>query len=330
VTATTRAGRRRRRALTWALHTEVDLDHVNLHLAALEEAGLLGIAEQDGRATVYLPARDDRLPLPGRWERVPERDWNEVWKDGIEPVRAGRFVIVAPWLPHDPAEAGVIVVEPGQAFGTGHHETTSGCLLALQEFDLTARRVLDVGTGTGVLAICAARLGAEVVAVDTDPLAVQAATENSARNRVPVDVRPGSLDAVEGERFDVIVANLDTTTLCALAPRLAAALAAGGAIVASGMSLEHHSQAVTALRAAGLAVGVRAGREWVVLVARLVGSPEGLRAPAGPEPPRQPQAPRTGPGKDRGTGARGPAPLFRPLLASPVHPRCCVRPATET
>jgi ribosomal protein L11 methyltransferase len=265
--------------VSWALHTDLDLDAVNLHLGELEEAGLQGIVEQDGRSTIYLPARVDGLALPGRWELVPRRDWNELWRRGLEPVTVGAFVIVPPWRAHDPLEGreeaggraehgelNEIVIEPGQAFGTGHHETTAGCLAALQELELRGRRVLDVGTGTGVLAICAARLGAEVVAVDTDPLAVEAATANAARNAVAVTVLHGSVGVAAARRYDVVVANLDTATLSALAAELGSALTAGGTLVASGVSLERWAEAADALVAAGVEVRVRLGNQWAVLV----------------------------------------------------------------
>lgn len=258
-----------RRAATaaWALHTDVSLDDVNLHLAALEDAGLLGAVEEDGKATVYLPAPVE-LALAGRWEPVGDRDWNEAWKAGLEPVTVGAVTIIPPWRPPPEASGAVLVIEPAQAFGTGHHETTTGCLAALQELDLAGRRVLDVGTGTGVLALAAVRLGAgTVVAVDTDPLAVTAARGNAARNSLPLDVRVGSVEAAGSAPYDVVVANLDTATLTRVAVQLAAALAADGTLVVSGVGVERQAQALAALQGAGLAVAARPGREWTVLVA---------------------------------------------------------------
>lgn len=255
---------------TWALDTDLDLDAVNLHLPALEEAGLLGIVEEDGTATAYFPERVGDLPLAGLWREVPDVDWHAAWRERLEPVRVGPLVITPPWK----AAAGdhVVVIEPGQAFGTGHHETTTGCLAALCELPLAGRRVLDVGTGSGVLAIAAARLGAaEVIAVDTDPVAVAAATANARANGVAVAVRQGSVAAASGERFDAVTANLDTATLVTLAPQLVAALAPGGTLVASGVSIERHSEAVAALAAAGVTALARPGREWVVLSARRAG-----------------------------------------------------------
>ncbi|CAN5147195.1 50S ribosomal protein L11 methyltransferase [soil metagenome] len=262
---------------TWALRTGVDLDTVNVHLEALEAAGLLGITEEDGRATVWLPERVAGLPVSGEWEAVPDADWHAQWKARLEPVEVGSLRIVPPWKarPHGEGSAidgGIdLIIEPAQAFGTGHHETTAGCLAALCELDLVLASVLDVGTGTGVLAIAAARLGAAtVVAVDTDPLAVAAATDNASANDVRVDVRLGSVHEVHG-RFDLVLANLDTATLSSLAPALVARLAARGALIASGVAVERRSEAVAAFAAAGLPVWDRAGGEWVVLVGSATG-----------------------------------------------------------
>lgn len=255
---------------TWVLHTDVGLDELNVHLVALEQAGMLGAVEQDGRASAYFARRPAALPVPGRWEQLAEQDWSERWKAGLEPVRVGALVVTPPWLATGGADE--IVIEPAQAFGTGHHETTAGCLAALQERRLAGARVLDVGTGSGVLAIAAARLGAAaVIAVDTDPLAVDAAASNAAANRVRVDVRPGSAQDVDGQ-FGTVLANLDTATLCALAGTLAARLGPDGILIASGVSNERAGEALAALRAAGLDTTERAGAEWTMLTARLMAS----------------------------------------------------------
>jgi ribosomal protein L11 methyltransferase len=250
----------------WALRTNLDLEALNVHLDALEAAGLLGIVEEDGAATAYLPARVDGLPVAGRWEPVADVDWVAHGRRHARTVRIGPLVVAPPWLAA--GEADPIVIDPGQAFGTGDHETTAGCLAALCELGVQGRSVIDVGTGTGVLAIAAARLGARrVVAVDTDPLAVDAARHNAGANGVLVEVRQGSADAL-AEPFDVVVANLDTDTLRALADVLVARLAPGGTFIASGVSLERSDEAVEAFAAAGLRVLARPGREWVVLTGR--------------------------------------------------------------
>ena len=253
--------------MTFAFRTAVSMDEANVRLAHVDS--ILGMSEEDGRTTVYLPHRVDDLGLDGEWEELADRDWNESWKRGIEPVTVGRVTVIAPWLASPPDADVVLVIEPAQAFGTGHHETTTGCLGALQELELAGRSVLDLGTGTGVLALAAARLGAgRVVGVDTDPIAVATAAENARRNGVALDVRLGSVEAVAGEAFDVVVANLDTNTLHMVAGGLVAAIAPGGTLIASGVGLERSDEAVGLLAGAGLAAVARPGREWVVLLGR--------------------------------------------------------------
>ena len=250
---------------SWALHTTASLDEANLHLQALEQAGLLGITEINGAATVYLSARADDLPITGRWERVEERDWNAEWKASIRPIVVGAIQILAPWHPVAVDPGITLVIEPAQAFGTGHHETTTACLAALQRLDLQGKSVLDVGTGTGVLALAAKALGAaDVVGVDTDPLAVEAANGNAQSNDLPLEIRLGSIDVV-GRSFDVVVANLDTDTLSRLAVPLAAAITPGGLLIGSGVSNERVEQAVAALSGAGVDVTAQPGVEWALL-----------------------------------------------------------------
>lgn len=253
--------------MTWVLRTALSMDELNLHLPAMEAAGLLGLEEQDGVASAYFPERAE-LAVPGQWEPVPDRDWNEEARRHLTAVRVGGLLVTPPWITESPAAALRVVIDPAQAFGTGHHETTTGCLAALQEIDLRGRGVLDVGTGSGVLAIAAALLGAgPVVAIDNDPLAVEAAGQNAAANGVAIDARLATPDEVDGT-FDVVIANLDTRTINLVARDLAARLAPDGTLVASGVSVPRMDEGVGALEAAGLVVWTRPGQEWVLLSAR--------------------------------------------------------------
>ena len=249
-----------------------------------EHAGGVAIEEDGaGQGTlslrVYLP-RDARLPARSRALRralshldlsqpltvlrgrtVHEEDWANAWKRHFHVQRVGRLVIRPRWRRYR-ARAGeaVITLDPGMAFGTGQHPTTRMCLLALQE-RVTARwRILDLGAGSGILAIAAALLGAsEVVALDTDPLAVDIARANVGANGVEdrVSVAEGSLggawplDGAWERQFDCVVANISSATIIELAEELVGALAAGGLGIAGGISEERVDACRSALEHAG-------------------------------------------------------------------------------
>jgi ribosomal protein L11 methyltransferase len=164
-------------------------------------------------------------------------------------------------------DAITIALDPGMAFGTGLHPTTQQCLEAVSYLDLEGLRVLDVGTGSGILAIAAAKRGArEVVGVDTDPLAVRAARENAEANRVAVAVHEGSAAEVEGT-FDVVLANLVGPVLVDVAPHLRARLATSGSLVSAGITTLAERDVLAAFVAEGLGVVDRDERaDWVRLI----------------------------------------------------------------
>jgi ribosomal protein L11 methyltransferase len=228
--------------------------------------------------------------------QVAEEDWANAWKEHFQVHRVGkRTVIVPTWreyqsLPDDV----VITLDPGMAFGTGLHPTTRLCLVALEERVRPGQSILDLGTGSGILAIAAARLGAgSVVALDTDAVAVQAARANMAANSVRETVRvdqgtlgtggrPAHLDRRSPDRrpapvlpasrpatFDLIVANIIAQALVDLAPALGAALAPGALLIVSGIINEREADVAAALAAQGLTVEDRKTEgEWVLLMAR--------------------------------------------------------------
>ena len=180
-----------------------------------------------------------KLPeLPAhRVEPLEDRDWAREWLKDFKPMRFGRRLWVCPtgYAPPDPAAVNLLL-DPGLAFGTGTHATTALCLEWLDGAALTGREVIDYGCGSGILAIAAARLGAKrVQAVDNDPQALTATRDNAARNGVE-----GLIDVFMPESFpaqaaDVLLANILAGPLMQLAPRLAALVKPGGALVLSGI-----------------------------------------------------------------------------------------------
>jgi ribosomal protein L11 methyltransferase len=198
---------------------------------------------------------------------VDDQDWLEAWKASITSIRVGAFLVHPTWSGARDADAIPIALDPGMAFGTGLHPTTQQCLEAVSSLRLDGRRVLDVGTGSGILAIAAAKRDArEVVAVDTDPLAVAAAAENAARNGVTVDVRHGSAGDVDGT-FDVVLANLVGPALVRVAPELRARLRTSGTLVAAGITTQAEPEVQAAFAAAALGVVERDERaDWVRLI----------------------------------------------------------------
>jgi ribosomal protein L11 methyltransferase len=201
---------------------------------------------------------------------IPEQDWNESWKKGFTPLDVGeRFTILPPWeKKHD--DRINLVIDPGMAFGTGHHETTRSCLVLIEKYAVKSAkgRFLDLGTGTGLLAIAASKLGyKEVQAVDTDPLAIEAASMNIGLNQVAnVELREGSIVEASG-MFDCIAANIISGVLVLLAPHIASRLNTAGFAVLSGILSGQEGEVIEAMEKARLKLRekYRDGK-WVSLV----------------------------------------------------------------
>lgn len=199
-------------------------------------------------------------------------EWKDKWKKYFKPMAVSEHIVVCPsWESYEPKEGeSVISIDPGMAFGTGTHETTSMCLELIDQYLKPGDRVLDAGTGSGILAIAASMLGAgEVLGVDIDREAVRVAKENAAKNHVK-NVRIEYGDVTEGIPFeaDLIAANLMAELLCMLAEGIRKHLAPGGIFISSGILTEKESMARDAYQKAGFSIAkvVRKG-EWCAVMA---------------------------------------------------------------
>jgi ribosomal protein L11 methyltransferase len=190
---------------------------------------------------------------------VHEEDWATAWKEHFHPVKVGEKIVIRPSWREYAASPGEIVIDldPGMAFGTGTHHTTAMCVRLLEEVVKTGNTIFDIGTGSGILAIAAAKLGAsEVKAVDLDTVAVRIARENVENNLVEreVAVTAGDLlTGVEGQA-DIIVANIIADVIIAMMPDVPARLAEGGLFIASGIIAERLSDVTAAITDFGLTV----------------------------------------------------------------------------
>lgn len=189
---------------------------------------------------------------------VDDSAWAEAWKAYFKPLRVGgRFVVKPSWEAWEVSEGEVIIeIDPGMAFGSGAHPTTRLCLVLLEEAVVPGQRVLDWGTGSGILAIGAARLGASSVdAVDLDPVAVRVTQENVERNGLAETIRTAeaSIEAVPAEpSFDLVIANIVADPIIAGAPEIYRHLRTGGRAIVSGIIERREPEVTAALQAAGL------------------------------------------------------------------------------
>jgi ribosomal protein L11 methyltransferase len=226
-------------------------------------------ADPDGEILVGRLARDlgDELGADPLIERIADQVWERVWLDTFKPTRFGRRLWVCPHgqMPDDP-EAILVALDPGLAFGTGHHPTTALCLEWLDGTPLAGKSVLDYGCGSGILAIAALRLGAaQAIAVDHDPQALEATRDNAQANKVADRLaiyRPDDLPEVN---VDCVIANILAGPLIALAPRLIDALRPGGALALSGV-LSDQVEAVSLAYSARIALAPPQAREdWALI-----------------------------------------------------------------
>ncbi|MFZ2491187.1 MAG: 50S ribosomal protein L11 methyltransferase [Thermoanaerobaculia bacterium] len=253
---------------------------VHVHLFGSASTGSTSW-DANGTTTVaaYFASAEDRDAVASQLEGVAEVelhaverervDWLELYQQSLEPIRIGRRFVIAPdarLLPDDPS-ALTIVVPQEQAFGTGSHETTSLCIELLEGMPIEGTAGLDVGAGSGILAIAMHRLGARrAIAFDNDTDAYGALRDNRIRNGIPAETMPlfiGSVEALRGGSFDVITMNIIPEVILPLLGDVVARLAAKGTLILSGILLVRRDDVVAAAATHGLAlVEERARGEW--------------------------------------------------------------------
>lgn len=209
---------------------------------------------------------------------IQDEDWENNWKEYYHPEKIGEHIVIKPsWEEYTAAPDDIVLeLDPGMAFGTGTHPTTSMCVRALEELIKPGMRVFDVGTGSGILAIAAAKLGAaEVAAVDFDPLAVRIAGENVAANGVASIVSTNESDLLKNTagKADVIIANIVADIIIRLLGDVAGKLNPGGTLLASGIIADRIGDVTAAVLAHGLCIDkIMEEGGWAAMVIRTGGS----------------------------------------------------------
>lgn len=255
-------------------------------LAALFHAGAEGVQELSDSLVTHAHGHDAAVRFETAARAVADdvsvvteplaiSDWSERWKDALTVQRVGGLTIAPPWLADELDPATTIVIEPGMAFGTGDHATTRSVVRLVQDVVRDGDRVADLGAGSAVLSIAAAKLGAaRVMAIELDPDAIENAEENVRRNGVADRVA-----VVEGDAalllplvapVDLVVANIISSVLIELLPTIAASLADGGRAILSGILGAERSMMNDALESAGWRVSaeIEEGEWWTATVVR--------------------------------------------------------------
>lgn len=248
----------------WTLYDNAEKDYRPLsELEALIVGKLTGFAAHLNIGAGYLGCRE-----------VREEDWAENWKQYYRTLHLTERIVINPsWLDYEPAEGEVVItLDPGSAFGTGTHETTALCAELIDDLMLTGDHVLDLGTGSGILAIIAAKLGAaSVEALDIDALAVGVAADNCRINNVAVQVRQGELKNARQSAYDLLIANIIADVIVLIMDQVPALLAPDGLFIASGIIGDKLERVEQAAKAAGLDLIIERERnDWHALVFRRV------------------------------------------------------------
>ena len=203
-----------------------------------------------------------------------DEDWSESWKKSFKPIRLGEHFVVRPgWAEYQPQPGDhVIEIDPGMAFGTGTHETTGMCTALVEKYVRSGMRVIDIGTGSGILAIAAAHMGAdEVLATDLDPVAVRVAAENARANGFgeKIDCRCGDLLDVVDVSGDVVIANIIADVIVMLARPVRERSVEDGLFICSGIAVDRREDVIAALNDADYEIlDASVKGEWAAFAAR--------------------------------------------------------------
>ena len=252
------------------------------YIAANDPAAARAAVDAARRDLAHLQAFELRHIGEVETRVVHEEDWAEAWKEHFPVLRVGRRLVIRPtWREHDATPDDVVIsLDPGQAFGTGLHPTTRLCLALMEDVAdrglVRGASVVDVGCGSGILAIAASLLGAQpVLGVDTDPLAVETTLKNAALNGLGerIRARQGSVPLGDNEpTFDIVLANLVASLLIDLASALKESVRPGGRLIASGIFVDREPEVRTAFESVGLrVVGIQSEGDWVALETERVG-----------------------------------------------------------
>lgn len=253
-------------------------DQNEILIALLAEAKFEGFEEEKQNLKAYIPEmqfeRDQayrigkETGLPFSINTIDETNWNALWESNFEPVTVNGFVHVrADFHPANPGVKHDIVITPKMSFGTGHHATTFMMMAAMEDIVFEGKQVFDFGTGTGILAILAAKLGAkEVLAIDNDQWSINNALENCTNNKASVVKVLKGEKAEEGKMFDVILANINKHVLMATIPELASRLNKGGTLLLSGLLVEDEADITQVAKKAGLKLAPKHSKDnWLCL-----------------------------------------------------------------
>ena len=227
--------------MSFSYHLKGTPETLEVEIAELWDMGCVGVEEREGEVVVFFTDRLE-IPLNGTWQEQDDVDWIKEYFDGLEPIFLEKLIIAPTHVELEPTpQQQIIWLNPGMAFGTGHHETTYLALQDLEQRDLKGTSVLDVGAGSGILAIAAEKFGAETIeGLDNDPITIEIAEENAQANNTPKARFYHKLldDSYADASYDIVLANIYAEVHVELVAHYSRILKEGGALVITGIMAE--------------------------------------------------------------------------------------------